>query len=189
VRHGLVDKRAQFRLQQRWGEVLGKDGQLKGFLLGEVVAPTLGVGIDRLASPVDLVSDDVFHLGIREFAAPAWAEKFHVWQMDWDEDFIRLYVDEELLNEVPLDATINDDRERANPFREPHYLILTLAIGGTQGGDPADTAFPARFEVDYVRVYQEIKPAATVEYRPFGNRVSILQRAAMYHMSNCSSQE
>jgi len=31
---------------------------------------------------------------------------------------------------------------------------LNLAIGGTAGGDPSATAFPARFEVDYVRVYQ-----------------------------------
>ena len=43
---------------------------------------------------------------------------------------------------------------RANPFHQPQYLLLNLAVGGTQGGDPSKTAFPARFEVDYVRVYQ-----------------------------------
>jgi hypothetical protein len=32
--------------------------------------------------------------------------------------------------------------------------LLNLAIGGNSGGDPSKTAFPARFEVDYVRVYQ-----------------------------------
>jgi hypothetical protein len=31
-----------------------------------------------------------------------------------------------------------------------------LAIGGQNGDDPAGTAFPARFEVDYVRVYQRV---------------------------------
>jgi S1-C subfamily serine protease/beta-glucanase (GH16 family) len=41
-----------------------------------------------------------------------------------------------------------------NPFRAPHYMILNLAIGGTNGGDPGDTEFPGKFEVDYVRVYQ-----------------------------------
>ena len=34
-------------------------------------------------------------------------------------------------------------------------MLLDLAIGGKQGGDPSKTAFPARFEVDYVRVYQK----------------------------------
>jgi hypothetical protein len=33
--------------------------------------------------------------------------------------------------------------------------LLNLAIGGTQGGDPSQTEFPARFEVDYVRIYQK----------------------------------
>jgi hypothetical protein len=42
-----------------------------------------------------------------------------------------------------------------NPFQKPHYLLLNLAIGGTQGGDPSNTSFPVRFEVDYVRVYQK----------------------------------
>ena len=31
-----------------------------------------------------------------------------------------------------------------------------LAMDGqSNGGDPADTEFPARFEIDYVRVYQQ----------------------------------
>jgi beta-glucanase (GH16 family) len=85
---------------------------------------------------------------------PQWAEKFHVWRMDWDEREIRIYVDDQLLNTVDLEKTVNRDDEKSNPFREPHYLILNLAIGGTQGGDPSETGFPARFEVDYVRVYQ-----------------------------------
>jgi len=33
-------------------------------------------------------------------------------------------------------------------------LGFDLALGGTAGGDPSGTQFPARFEVDYVRVYQ-----------------------------------
>jgi hypothetical protein len=33
-------------------------------------------------------------------------------------------------------------------------MLLNLAIAGTNGGDPSSTTFPARFEVDYVRVYE-----------------------------------
>jgi beta-glucanase (GH16 family) len=74
--------------------------------------------------------------------------------MDWDETAIKLYLDDRLLNTTELSGTINGDREAANPFHEPHYMLLNLAIGGTRGGDPSATEFPARFEVDWVRVYQ-----------------------------------
>jgi beta-glucanase (GH16 family) len=102
---------------------------------------------------------DDFRRPIADFPDADWADKFHVWRMDWDEAFIRLYVDDELLNEVDLETTINNDRQRTNPFHEPHYILLNLAIGGTQGGDPSQTDSPARFEVDYVRVYQDSQEA------------------------------
>jgi beta-glucanase (GH16 family) len=91
---------------------------------------------------------------IETFGDAAWASKFHVWRMDWDERAIVLSVDDERLNEVELERTINRDGTGTNPFRKPHYLILNQAIGGTQGGDPSGTSFPVRLEVDYVRVYQ-----------------------------------
>jgi beta-glucanase (GH16 family) len=91
---------------------------------------------------------------ITEFEDPNWSSKFHTWRMDWDKDSINLYVDGELLNTVDLAKTTNQSRDGAHPFHEPHYILLTLAIGGTNGGDPSRTKFPARFEVDYVRVYQ-----------------------------------
>jgi beta-glucanase (GH16 family) len=93
-----------------------------------------------------------------EFGDPAWSNKFHVWRMDWDQDSIRLYVDNELLNTTDLSETVNGDSEGANPFHEPQYMLLNLAIGGKAGGDPSQTEFPGRFEVDYVRVYQRANP-------------------------------
>ncbi len=87
-----------------------------------------------------------------------WSKRFHVWRMDWTEDYIRLYLDDHLLNEIDLSKTINETPDKANPFHDPHYLILNLAVGGTNGGDPSDTKFPRQFVVDYVRVYQK-KPA------------------------------
>ena len=96
---------------------------------------------------------------ISKFPDPAWSEKFHVWRMDWDHAQIKLYVDDELLNTIDVEGAVNggddgdDDPERDHPFREPQYILLSLAVGGTHGGDPSATEFPARFEVDYVRVY------------------------------------
>lgn len=87
----------------------------------------------------------------------AWSAKFHIWRMDWTRDFIALYVDNHLLNKVSLNSLINKDRSGFNPFKQPHYMLLNLAIGGQNGGDPAKTIFPKKFEVDYVRVYQLLK--------------------------------
>jgi hypothetical protein len=33
-------------------------------------------------------------------------------------------------------------------------MLVNLAIGGDNGGDPSGTVFPQRVEVDYLRVYQ-----------------------------------
>ncbi|HCE46485.1 MAG TPA: beta-glucanase [Lentisphaeria bacterium] len=93
---------------------------------------------------------------VKSFNDPDWDQKFHVWRMDWDKDAIRLYVDDILLNNVDLNKTINPtDKGPKNPFHQPHYLLLNLAIGGDNGGDPTNTLFPTRYEIDYVRVYQK----------------------------------
>lgn len=92
---------------------------------------------------------------IQRFGDPEWPSEFHIWRMDWDEDEIRLYVDEELMNTIDVRKAVNHDGDRTMPFREPHYIIVNLAIGGTNGGDPSETEFPGRYEIDYIRVYQE----------------------------------
>ncbi len=82
---------------------------------------------------------------------PDWTKKFHVWRMDWTSDSISLYLDNQLLNSVKISATVNPDG--FNPFLQPHFLLLNLALGGN-GGDPSKSPSPIRYEVDYVRVYQ-----------------------------------
>ncbi len=84
-----------------------------------------------------------------------WPGEFHVWELDWTRKAIKISVDGRVLNETSLDKAVNIDPPDTQPFQEPHYILLNLAIGGSRGGNPADTEFPARFEVDYVRVYQQ----------------------------------
>ena len=61
-----------------------------------------------------------------------------------------------MLNTIDLTKTINPtDRGPRNPFHQPHYLLINLAIGGTAGGDPSKTDFPTEFEVEYVRIYEK----------------------------------
>jgi len=83
---------------------------------------------------------------------PDWDKKFHIWRMDWTPESIKLYLDDELLNTTQLSGTVNPDG--FNPFTQPQYLLLNLAIGGN-GGNPDISKFPIRYEVDYVRVYQK----------------------------------
>jgi beta-glucanase (GH16 family) len=85
-----------------------------------------------------------------------WSNEFHVWELDWTPQAIKISVDGKVLNETLLDKAVNEVPAGTEPFQEPHYILLNLAIGGTRGGDPANTEFPAKFEIDYVRVYQQL---------------------------------
>lgn len=85
---------------------------------------------------------------------PDWARHFHLWRMDWDETAIRIYLDGELLNEIPLSQTLNGSiGQHANPFERPQYILLNLALGGANGGTIDDSALPMRYEIDYVRLW------------------------------------
>lgn len=92
---------------------------------------------------------------IDELGGKEWASKFHIWRMDWDSASISLYIDDVLLNKTNLNELTNDDETRMNPFKQKHYILLDLAIGGLNGGEIGETKFPNRMEVDYVRVYQK----------------------------------
>lgn len=100
---------------------------------------------------------DSSYTSMKEFNDPQWDQKFHLWRMDWDTQSIKLYVDDRLLNTIDLTRTINPttDRGPSNPFQQPHYLLINLAIGGNQGGDPTLTKFPTLYEIEYVRVYEK----------------------------------
>lgn len=92
---------------------------------------------------------------IDSMGGASWSAKFHVWRMDWTEKSIALFVDDILLNKVSLGSLVNKDGTGFNPFKQPHYMLLNLAVGGMNGGDPGNTSFPRKLEVDYIRVYQE----------------------------------
>lgn len=94
-------------------------------------------------------------ISIDSLGGKQWATKFHIWRMDWDQNSIALYVDDVEINKVALSELLNKDGTNINPFDQPHFMLLNLAIGGDNGGNPAKTTFPKRFEIDYVRVYQK----------------------------------
>ena len=46
-----------------------------------------------------------------------------------------------------------------NPFDQPYYIMINLALQNKTGNDPATLKdFPTEMKIDYVRVYQKINP-------------------------------
>jgi beta-glucanase (GH16 family) len=85
-------------------------------------------------------------------------DTMHRYQLLWTPAFIQTGVDDQPRF---LFRSVANDPARW-PFDQPMHLLLNVAVGGDWGGQRgirAD-AFPARFEIDYVRVYQ-LPAAAT----------------------------
>ena len=81
-----------------------------------------------------------------------WPSQFHVWVMEWDAQKIDLFLDGTLMNHFNVADAVPSGT--TNPYvARPVYIIVNLALGAN-GGDPAATTFPIKYEVDYVRVYQ-----------------------------------
>lgn len=144
-----------------WGEARewpsGGEIDIMEFYRGKVLANAAWGTNRRWTAKWDSSATPIEELATKDGlkSAAEWADKFHIWRMDWDEKWIRIYVEGHLLNEVDLSKTINESVDRANPFHEPQRLIVNLAVGGDNGGDPAGTMFPARFMIDWIRVYQK----------------------------------
>ena len=87
---------------------------------------------------------------------PEWTSRFHIWELLWTPQRMTILLDGQELNTVDLSTTINGSAacEGQNPFQQPHYLLLNLALGGA-GGSVENLSFPTVYVVDYVRIYQQ----------------------------------
>jgi beta-glucanase (GH16 family) len=80
------------------------------------------------------------------------SDQFHVFSMEWEQDQMKFYVDDNLYSTV----TKADLGANNYPFNEQFYFIINLAVGGNWPGAPdASTFFPQWLIVDYVRIYQK----------------------------------
>ena len=79
------------------------------------------------------------------------ADAFHVFAVEWEENVVRFYVDDLLYGtKTPADTPAGARWAYDHPF----YLLLNVAVGGTWPGAPdSTTVFPQTLTVDYVRVY------------------------------------
>lgn len=89
--------------------------------------------------------------GQMDLASGNFSQQFHVFSIIWKQDQITWLVDDQ-----PYLTTTKADVGAANyPFNAPQFLIFNVAVGGNWPGSPdANTQFPQRMFVDYVRVFQ-----------------------------------
>ncbi|HLB72991.1 MAG TPA: DUF3472 domain-containing protein [Sedimentisphaerales bacterium] len=79
-------------------------------------------------------------------------DKYHVYAIEWYEDRMDFFLDDEKYFTFKNEGTGND----VWPYDKPHYLILNAAIGGSWGGQKGidDAIFPQKYCIDYVRIFK-----------------------------------
>lgn len=110
------------------------------------------------------------------------ADSFHTFAVKWEPGEISWYVDGFLIHRENEWHSITEGQGEITypaPFDQPFYIILNLAVGGSWVGYPDRTTDfkNARYEIDYVRVWQKetynenvTKPEKRVTLRdPDGN--------------------
>jgi len=87
-----------------------------------------------------------------QITVPDASEKFHVYALEWDREKLDFFVDDKKYFTYQNEGSGAD----AWPYDGAQYLILNLAIGGAWGGQQGidEAAFPQKYCIDYVRVYQ-----------------------------------
>jgi beta-glucanase (GH16 family) len=94
---------------------------------------------------------DSYKKTMKEFP-PNWADSYHLWTLEWTETKMDILLDGVSMNSIDLTKTINKS-DGKNPFQQPHYALLNLALGGQHGGSLMNTSFPSQYLVDYIRIY------------------------------------
>ena len=78
---------------------------------------------------------------------------FHTYGMLWTATTTTFYLDNYAVMQMPTPASWTD----------PMYLIINLAVGGW-GGPIDDAAYPAKFNIDYVKTYALADGSTTYSY-------------------------
>lgn len=84
---------------------------------------------------------------------PDCQDEFHRYAIDWRENKIDFFVDDNLYHTVKRNPS---DDHTGWPFDKRFHLLMNVAVGGNWGGQQGidESIWPQRMEIDYVRVYQ-----------------------------------
>lgn len=79
------------------------------------------------------------------------ADEFHVFELEWDENQLTWFVDGKQFAE--MDISLDELTE----LHKKYFVLFNIAVGGTHAGRPDDTTnFPQLMYVDWVRVYEKV---------------------------------
>lgn len=96
----------------------------------------------------------------KTLSTESFASDFHEYSVEWEPGEMRWYIDDELIltaNDWFTCVDGEEDKPYPAPFDQPFFVQMNLAVGGNWPGNPDDTTDfeNAKFEIDYVRVYQK----------------------------------
>lgn len=97
------------------------------------------------------------------------SQDYHIYRMDWTDESMKFYFDDNLVHEVSIEADMKE-------FLRSFYIIFNVAVGGNWPGDPDETTeFPQQMLIDWVRVYSkdgfsaQAAPELVIEEETIGN--------------------
>ena len=91
-------------------------------------------------------------MGVVRYELPEgrFADAFHVFELEWNDESLTWYVDGQPFASAPIAG------EAFSEFHKDFFVLLNVAIGGRSAGRPDGTTdFPVRMYVDWVRVYKK----------------------------------
>ncbi len=87
------------------------------------------------------------------------SEQFYTYSVEWYSDSLLFYVEDTIVHRYYNEYT----DETQWPFDQRFHLLLNLAVGGDWETEVDPSSFPARFEVDFVRIYKNNRSVHTSE--------------------------
>lgn len=160
-RHGYIEMRAKFNAQQ---------GMWPAFWMLGIKEPSRAIGwpacgeVDFLEYYRNALHANSVYRGPNNQhvwnakstktadLGPNWDNSYHLYKIFWTKTNIIIYVDDVLLNDIPIKDTI-DPYTKENPFHKDFYFLVNLALGQAKESIP-EKNLPAKFLVDYIRVYK-----------------------------------
>lgn len=82
----------------------------------------------------------------REYQSEGIGADFRKYTMEWTPDYIRMNVDGVRYFEIAVNGTM--------PFRDPFFILVNIAMGGTLGGNIGSSFSYDEMWIDYIRVYE-----------------------------------